>query len=115
MNRIYVSTLTTLFLCAIVLISGCGREAATPDKLYGIWMGDFKKSGKVSYTFILGGKCEIDYPKSNKPIEKAKWKIQDGSVIVERTSGETETFTISEFDLKSDTAGVSVHKLGMEY
>lgn len=105
-----------LFLLAATLfaalVSGCGPEAATPDKLYGIWMG--KDEGKqVTYTFILGGKCDIDYPKSGKAIESATWEIKDGATIVKRKDGSTESLSLKGYDLTSGS--LSLHKLGMEY
>lgn len=92
--------------------TGCGPEAATPDKLYGIWMG--QEDGKqVTYTFILGGKCEIDYPKSGKPVEKATWEIIDGVATVSRISGTKQKFSLKGFELNCQ--GLLLKKLGMEY
>lgn len=68
---------------------------------------------QVTYTFILGGKCEIDYPKSGKPIEKAIWEIVDGTTVVTRSNGSKQTFSLKGFDLS--TSGISLHKLGMDY
>lgn len=95
-----------------LFVSGCGPEAATPEKLYGIWMG--QEGGKqVTYTFILGGKCEIDYPKSGKPVEKAAWEIIEGVATVSRNNGTKQKFSLRGFEL---TSGVlSLKKLGMEY
>ncbi|MBC8065839.1 MAG: hypothetical protein H7Y17_13485 [Chlorobia bacterium] len=103
--------------CAIAFagVWGCGAEAATPDKLYGIWSGKSKESSHVTYTFILGGKCEVDFPKDKKPLEKAKWSIENGEVTVLRASGKAEKLRLSGFDLTGSESGLSIHKLGMEY
>lgn len=67
----------------------------------------------VTYTFILGGKCEIDYAKSGKPIEKATWEISSGTTVVKRVDGSSQTFSLKGFDLKS--GNLTLRKLGMEY
>jgi hypothetical protein len=94
---------------------GCGAEAATPDKLYGIWSGKSNEHAMITYTFIAKGKCEIEFPKSGKPKEVAKWSIKDGKATVERTSGKVEVLSLSGFDITSGETGLAIHKLGMEY
>lgn len=111
-NRIHAAIACLLFLSIGLLGGGCGPETATPNKLYGIWMGQ-DQGKQVTYTFILGGKCEIDYPKSGKPIEKATWEIVDGATVVNRVSGSKQTFSLKGFELSTD--GLALQKLGMEY
>lgn len=97
---------TLLLILALGLpLVGCGGPKLNNDALYGVWLGQDSAKERVMLTFILGGKCDVEYPdRKPKTSLTGKWALSEGHVVVELNDKTRWTFALSEEEFEGEPA-----------
>jgi hypothetical protein len=86
----------------ILLLHGCAPAPVTRDQAYGVWQGhELPAKTRIQITFIAPNKVEVLRPDKGEQVERAEWRIDSGSLFVDREEG-SWMFTLGSEDVQGE-------------